>query len=129
MEFVVKLYRKQVEVGRVFVHENPAHAKSWALPVIRKMIREQGVEVVEVDQCMYGLKTCGMSRSQLVIGKTPARFMTNSRSIGQDICRKCDGSHEHQSLIDGRANVQHDIQRICVAQYAGASPKRRCRGL
>ncbi len=45
MEFVVKLYRKQVEGGGVLVHESPAHAKSWGLPVIRMMMRE--VDVVE----------------------------------------------------------------------------------
>ena len=39
MRFVVTLYEKQVEAGRVFVHENPARAKSWALPEIRKMMR------------------------------------------------------------------------------------------
>ena len=40
MEFVVGLYRKQLEAGRIFIHENPAHATSWALPVIRSMMRE-----------------------------------------------------------------------------------------
>ena len=59
MEFVVKLYRKQLDAGRVFLHENPAHASSWALPVIRKMMAEVGVDVVETDQCMFGLKTWG----------------------------------------------------------------------
>ena len=57
MEFVVTLYRKHVEGGRVFIHENPAHAKSWALPCIRRMMRQLGVDVVETDQCMFGLKT------------------------------------------------------------------------
>ena len=59
MEFVVKLYRKQVEAGRVFIHENPAHATSWALPVIRRMMKEVGVDIAETDQCMFGLKTWG----------------------------------------------------------------------
>ena len=40
MEFVDKLYRKQQEAGRMFIHENAAHVKSWALPVIRSMMRE-----------------------------------------------------------------------------------------
>ena len=30
MQFMVKLYKKQVDAGRLFVHENPAHATSWA---------------------------------------------------------------------------------------------------
>ena len=32
MQFMVKLYKKQVEGGRIFIHENPAHAKSSAHP-------------------------------------------------------------------------------------------------
>ena len=32
MRFVVRLHENQVRAGRVFVHENPAHAKPWALP-------------------------------------------------------------------------------------------------
>ncbi len=42
MEFVFKLYEKQVEGGRVFIHENPAQATSWALPVIRQIMEEMG---------------------------------------------------------------------------------------
>ena len=40
MQFMVSLYKKQVDAGRVFVHENPAHAKFWALPCVRRMARE-----------------------------------------------------------------------------------------
>ena len=62
MEFMAKLYKKQVEAGRLFLHENPAHAKSWALPCIKKLMREMGVVVVEADQCMLGLKTWGPNK-------------------------------------------------------------------
>ena len=81
MEFMVRLYRKQLEGGRIFLHENPAHAKSWALPCIRMMMWEIGVDVVEADQCMYGLKTWGRSRAQMVLAKKPIKFMTNSLSL------------------------------------------------
>ena len=57
------------------------------------MMRELGVDVVETDQCMFGLKTWGTSKTQLVLAKKPTRFMTNSRSIGDDLRRRCDGSH------------------------------------
>ena len=121
MEFVVKLYRKQVEGGRVFVHENPAHAKSWALPCIRKMMRQLGVDVVETDQCMFGLKTWGSSKAQLVMAKKPTRFMTNSRSVGHELSRRCDGTHQHQPLIDGRAKD--------AARYPPALCRALCRGI
>ena len=121
MEFVAKLYRKQVEGGRVFIHENLAHAKSWALPCIRRVMRELGVDVVETDQCMFGLKTWRSSRSQLVLAKKPTRFMTNSRSIGQELRRKCDGTHPHQPLVDGRAKD--------VARCPPALCRAICRGI
>ena len=121
MEFMAKLYRRQVEGGRVFIHENLAHAKSGALPCIRKMMRQLGVDLVETDQCMFGLKTWGSSRSQLVLAKKPTRFMTNSRAIGQELRRKCDGSHSHQQLLDGRAKD--------AARYPPALCRAICRGI
>ena len=57
MRFVVRLYEKQVEDGRVFVHDIPAHAKSRSLPEIRNIMRTVGVGVIEADQCMYGWKS------------------------------------------------------------------------
>ena len=51
------------------------------------------VDVVEADQCMYGLKTWGASKSQLVFAKKPTRFMTNSQVQGRELSRKCDKSH------------------------------------
>ena len=52
---------------------------------------------------MFGLKTWGSSRAQLVLAKKPTRFMTNSRSIGQELRRKCDGAPQRQPLVDGKA--------------------------
>ena len=121
MEFMVKLYRKQVEGGIIFLHENPAHAKSWGLPCIRRMMREIDVDVVEADQCMYGLLTWGKSKSQLVLAKKPTKFMTNSRSIGRELRRKCDREHSHQPLVDGRAKD--------AARYPPALCKAICRGV
>ena len=121
MEFMVKLYKKQLEGGRIFLHENPAHAKSWALPCIRRMMREMGVDVVEADQCMYGLKTWGKSRAQLVLAKKPTKFMTNSRSIGTELKKRCNGAHEHQPLVDGRARD--------AARYPPALCRAICRGV
>ena len=121
MEFVVKLYRKQIDAGRFFIHENPAHAKSWALPCVRKMMREAGVEIAEADQCMFGLKTWGCHKSQLMLAKKPTKFMTNLRSVGSELRRKCDGSHQHQMVLDGRAKE--------AARYPPALCRAICRGI
>ena len=84
-------------------------------------MREVGVDVVEADQCMYGLRTWGKSRAQLVLAKKPTRLMTNSRSIGNELKKKCDGGHEHQPLLDGRAKD--------AARYPPALCRAICRGV
>ena len=40
MRFVVKLYRKQVDAGRAFLHEHLAIAKSWGLKEVQKMTNQ-----------------------------------------------------------------------------------------
>ena len=128
MEFVAKLYQKQIEGGRVLIHENPAHAKSWALPCIRKMLRQMDVDVVEADQCMFGLTTWGTSKAQLVMAKKPTIFMTNSRSIGQELRCKCDGSHPHQPLVDGRAkDAARSPPALCRAICRGIMKEKKQR--
>ena len=57
IRFTVKLYQNQVEEGRVFLHEHPAHANSWALSEIERIMEVQEVDVIEADQCMFGLRT------------------------------------------------------------------------
>ena len=63
----------------------------------------------------------GSSRALLVLAKKPTRFMTNSRSIGQELRRKCDGAHSHQPLVDGRAKD--------AARYPPALCRAICRGI
>ena len=47
--------------------------------------------------------------------------MTNSRSIGHELRRKCDGTHPHQPLVDGRAKD--------AARYPPALCRAICRGI
>ena len=121
MRFVLKLYWKQVAEGRVFLHEHPRHATSWMLDEVRQMMKREGITIVEADQCMFGLKTWGDNRSKLVPAKKPTRFMTNSRALGQEFNQRCDSSHEHQSLVDGRA--------ASAARYPDELCKAICRGI
>ena len=47
---VVQLYTKEMAEGRAILHGQPAHAKSWMTPGMRKMMGEQGLWVAETDQ-------------------------------------------------------------------------------
>ena len=121
MKFVTRLCHNQVEGGRIFVHENLAHAKSRAPPCIKRMAREAGVHIVQADQCMFGQNTWGHHKSQLVLAKKPTKFVTNSQTLGRELIRKCDGNHDHQQLVDGRAKG--------AARYPPALCRALCRGI
>ena len=55
----------------------------------------------QTSACM--VCTHGGNKSQLGFAKKPTKFMTNSRSIGRELSRNCDGEHMHQPFVDGRA--------------------------
>ena len=59
--------------------------------------RLPGIQVAYMDQCVVGQS----------VGKRPAKkptgWMTNSECIYQALSIKCDGAHEHASLLGGKA--------------------------
>ena len=57
MSFVISLYKRQVQEGRVFLYEHPKTAKTWSRKEVERMMNEEGVSRYHADQCMYGLKT------------------------------------------------------------------------
>ena len=88
---------------------------------IQKLAKQQGVCIYDADQCMYGLKTWGKSKSELAPARKPTKFMTNSRALGRELAGKCPGMHKHQNLLDGRA--------VHAARYPEELCKAICRGI
>ena len=121
MTFMVRLYQKQVDQGRVFLHEQPAHAKSWMIPEIRKIMTKSGVTLVEATQCMCGLRARGPNSNLEMHAKKPTKCMTNSQALGQELSKKCDGKHTHRCLVDGRAHG--------AAKYPPGLCRAICRGI
>ena len=104
IKFMMEIYMVQIREGRWFLHEHPAGATSWALDEVVKVMSQEGVEVTTADQCMYGLLTWDRSgRPMNARARKRTKFMTNCKEIGDELQRKCDGSHEHQHLMEGRA--------------------------
>ena len=69
---------------------------------------------------MYGLYTRGQGGRPEHAMK-PTRFMTNSRAIASELARRCDKTHRHQPLTDGRAKE--------AAKYPPELCKAICRGM
>ena len=126
IQFVVKLYRMQLEGGRYFIHEHPASASSWKLPCMRDLWKEKGVHAVIADQCEFGLK----SRDKWgdAQARKPTRFMTNAHCVGETLDVRCQNAkrnvkeqHRHVQLIG--ATRAHDAQEypkeLCEAIVRG----------
>ena len=113
--------RMQLDEGRLFLREHPAGASSWDLEEMKELMSEEEVHTVRADQCMYGLTTCGRGKSYPIPAMQPTKFCTNSRSIARELSKRCDGQHEHQTLLNGRAKD--------AARYLEGLCRAICRGL
>ena len=101
---MVELYREQLKNGRWFLHEHPQGVGSWDLEEIKLLEQETCVIITTADQCMYGLKTWKDDRNvKDAYAKKPTNFMTNAPKIAEELSKRCDGSHQHQNLMEGRA--------------------------
>ena len=59
LRFVCRVYKKQMDEGRYFLHEHPASASSWKEACITGLMREAEVGEVTVEQCQFGQKAVG----------------------------------------------------------------------
>ena len=100
MEYAVQLYWEQISRGRFFIHEHPATASSWGLPMIKELERHPGVQIVTGDMCRWGMT---LDRDTLVeeptkLVKKPTKWMTNSPILAKLLQSRCNGQHEHERL-------------------------------
>ena len=54
LDFVVSLYREQIDSGRYFLHEHRLHASSWSVPSVEKIRQMPNVLRAQGDQRMFG---------------------------------------------------------------------------
>ena len=115
----MELYKLQVEEGRIFLHEHPANATSWQMEEVVHVAGLNGVQVVVVDQCMYGLRVRS-SKGHTMPARKATKFMTNSWHLAEELKKRCDGTHEHQALVNDRArDAQVYPQELCKAICRG----------
>ena len=86
MEFVCKLYKRQMDRRRLFLQEHPAQADSWSEECVRRVADSENVDTVVVDQCQYG--QCDGDGNPI---KKPTRWMSNSPHILRSLSARCTG--------------------------------------
>ena len=65
-------------------------------------MNQRGVSTVVSDQCEYGLLTPG-PKGEPMPAKKPTRWMSSSPHMLKRLSRRCQGDHQHQHLVGGRA--------------------------
>ena len=125
LEFVIMLYREQVEGGRFFIHEHPEHATSWMEESMRALLEIPGVDRVNADQCQYGAEVqYGTFRGMPV--KKPTGFTSNGQYILKALARRCDGRAGKCSRKKGGDHVMASGR---VARDAAIYPPGLCRAI
>ena len=109
LEFVIRLYRKQLARGAHFLHEHPATADSWAEPAMEKLLAEPGVQSVVGDMCRQGMKLQGPDGHVRPVRK-PTRWAGSAEEVLRRLSLRCTNAgrprndprcHEHTTL-EGR---------------------------
>ena len=75
---------------------------------------------VTSDLCMFGLATPGSRPGEQVAARKRTKFLTNSVEVARALERRCDGSHPHQLLLNGRAKrAEEYTEELCKAMCKG----------
>ena len=54
IEFMIELYREQLEDGHYFLHEHPRWATSWQIATMKALMEVPEVTLAHGGQCQYG---------------------------------------------------------------------------
>ena len=120
MRFAVKLYRLQIDSGRLFIHEHPSTASSWKMHGMVKLMEDININIEKVvgHMCRYGMESKDDQGTGLV--KKATGFSTNSPFVRNELVKKCMGGHRHVALMGGRAEAFKNYpNKLCRAMLRG----------
>ena len=94
----IEVYKRQLIMGRHFLHEHPVHASNWCMPEMREMLNDERVLLVQGPMCHWCLASTGDGNEQgFVRGKT--RWATSSSRLATLLAREHDGENRRARLI------------------------------
>ena len=119
LEFSTVVYRDQLERGNHVLHEHPVGASSWKEECIDRIPRHSQVSTVVGDMCQYGMML-KMKPGIILPVKKPTRWMSSSYEMLNRLRARCDGTHTHASLLDGKAKQASIwIEALCIVISKG----------
>ena len=125
LDFVVQLYREQIDGGRFFLHEHPDGASSWKEDVIQDILKVPGVCHTTADQCQYGQEVQhGEFRGQPIRKRTG--FMSNAPCLLKRLSKKCESQ---DGQCTRRQGGRHAVTSGRIAREAAKYSDRLCRAI
>ena len=67
----IEAYKRQLIMGRHFLHEHPVHASSWCMPEMRELMNDGRVHLVQGPMCYWRLSSTGDGDEQGGSASTP----------------------------------------------------------
>ena len=120
LQFAVDVYWDQVARGKFFLHEHPATASSWDLPMIKELAEHPGVVIVTGDMCRWGMhlpeESHNQGTDQSILVKKPTKWMTNCPVLASTLGLRCSGGHEHSKLEGARRTSQASSYPTALVQ-------------
>ena len=110
LQFSADVCWDQISRGKFFLHEHPATASSWDLPMVRELAEHPGVVAVTGDMCRWGMRLVeereNQGIDQPVLVKKPTKWMTNCSLLATLLGVRCTGGHEHSRLEGSKRTLQ-----------------------
>ena len=123
LQFSVEVCWDQISRGKFFLHEHPATASSWDLPIIRELAEHPGVTIVTGDMCRW-------DATPLFVGPMLLRRTQAADQVFGGPCRPqrgvqtvCRGQDDHGRRLLLQDGVGHDPAKA-QAHIAGPGHQR-----
>ncbi len=119
LTFSMQVCCHQHSCGRYFLHEHPAQAGSWRLPVVQRVQALSGVMLSTFDQCVFGLVTPGTCEPC----QKRTTFLHNIPSVHAVFHQKrcqCEVPHHR---------IQGTVHGVRLSQHCQVYPPTLCQAL
>ena len=84
----IEAYKRQLQMGKHFLHEHPAGSASWSMPEMQELLGDSRVYVVQGPMCRWGMVTKDSSGKQGYVRKE-TKFMTNCPELAEILAGFC----------------------------------------
>ena len=113
----MKIYKKHVDVGRYFLHEDPATAVSRHEKPVLNIPRLPDVQIVTADQCMYGLET-KLDNGGTAPAMQPAKLILSGRDVADTQRQVSCSPAIDQRLMRSSSFLSQEIDSDLHQRYA-----------